>query len=184
MLCNKCHKNLATVRYAEVVDGQVTDINLCARCLAAHQEQTEDGFGLATGVPAPGWGTGSSLESEIMDAEISCASCGMRVSSVLVTGKVGCMVCYREFADRLEPLLEGIHIGMRHHGKMPVMDDMRTRLRSDLQSKRALLRSAVGAENYEEAIELRDEIKRLEDELGPFQEPCIDETSPLEKTNT
>ena len=66
--------------------------------------------------------------------------------------------------------MEGIHYGMRHRGKMPVLDDKRTMLRAGLQTKRTLLRSAVGRENYEEAISLRDEIRALEIELGTVEQ--------------
>ena len=170
MLCNKCHKNLATVRYAEVVDGKVTDIHLCPKCLSIHQDESASGFRLSGDLPGHNIDSSSSLETEIKEAVSSCNACGMKLEAVLLTGRVGCPVCYKHFADQLEPLLEGIHIGMRHRGKMPVMDDKRTQLRSDLQTKRALLRSAVGAENYEEAIRLRDEIKALENELGLFEQ--------------
>jgi protein-arginine kinase activator protein McsA len=46
------------------------------------------------------------------------------------------------------------------------MDDARARLRADLQTKRALLRSVLRAENYEEAARLRDEIQSLETGLN------------------
>jgi len=39
-------------------------------------------------------------------------------------------------------------------------------LRAELQGKRALLRSALKLENYEEAATLRDNVRSLEDELG------------------
>ena len=41
-------------------------------------------------------------------------------------------------------------------------DDARARVRSELQSKRALLKTALNLENYEEAASLRDEIRSLE----------------------
>jgi protein arginine kinase activator len=70
------------------------------------------------------------------------------------------------FAADLEPVLMGMHGATRHLGKVPQADDAGARARSDLQAKRALLRSALETEDYEEAAALRDTIHSLEVELG------------------
>ena len=75
---------------------------------------------------------------------------------------VGCADCYDAFAEELDTILMDIHAGLTHTGKIPHLDDSRTRVRADLQTKRALLKSSLGAERYEEAAVLRDEIKQLE----------------------
>ena len=46
------------------------------------------------------------------------------------------------------------------------MNNARERVRSELVSKRALLKTALNMENYEEAAALRDEIKVLETGLS------------------
>ena len=62
--------------------------------------------------------------------------------------------------------MEGLHIGLAHRGKSLAMrDDARAQIRADLQAKRALLKSALQMENYEEAAALRDGIQRLEADL-------------------
>jgi protein-arginine kinase activator protein McsA len=63
-------------------------------------------------------------------------------------------------------MLTALHGNTQHAGKTSKMDDMRTRLRADLQTKRALLRSALETERYEEAAALRDGIRELETVLG------------------
>ena len=82
------------------------------------------------------------------------------------TGKVGCTTCYETFPAELESLLEGIHIALIHRGKVPHLDDARARSRAELQTKRALLKTALNVENYEEAATLRDHIRALETGLG------------------
>ena len=167
MLCEKCHKSLATVRYAEVVDGKVKDLNLCADCLAAHQE--EAGLGFEFSKPGAALSRREALARAAHGAsgrlKESCKGCGQELAQVLESGEVGCSGCYETFAEQIGAMLEGLHVGSGHRGKAPQVDDARARVRTDLQTKRTLLRSAVGTENYEEAAHLRDEIRVLEREL-------------------
>ncbi len=167
MLCEKCHKNLATVRYAEVVDGKVKDLNLCPECLAKHQKEAVVGFELAKPGPVPSRRQAASKREHRADlVRERCKSCGQTLGQVLESGKVGCSTCYETFAEQVESILEGLHMGMRHRGKVPHVDDSRARVRAGLQTKRALLRGALRTEDYEEAAHLRDEIRVLEKELG------------------
>lgn len=166
MLCQKCHKNLATVRYAEVVDGKVSDLHLCQECLAVRQETPGAGFELSGPVPASKAAKTVPAERTRPKAPRSCPTCGTSVARVLDSGRVGCSECYRLFADDIEPILVGLHGDVVHSGKTPRMDDARVRLHADLQTKRTLLRSAIQAESYEEAASLRDDIRQLETILG------------------
>jgi protein arginine kinase activator len=167
MLCQKCHKNLATVRYAEVVSGKVTDLHLCADCLAKHQETASAGFELsgpvASARPRPAV---ARLEPSRTKSRRICKACGTSLAAAIETGRVGCSVCYTTFADELDALLEPLHGHAHHLGKRPHIDDMRVSLRATLQTKRALLRTAIQSERYEEAAELRDSIRKIETELG------------------
>ena len=165
MLCQKCHKNLATVRYAEVVSGKVTDLHLCQDCLAKQQDAGA-GFGLGGPTPAAKVPASARLDRGQFKSPRKCKSCGAQLVKILDVGKVGCSACYITFAGELEPLLSGLHGGTDHQGKAPRMNDMRARLQEDLQNKRVVLRSAVQSESYEEAAMLRDEIRQLETVLG------------------
>lgn len=167
MLCQRCHKNLATVRYAEVIEGKVTDLHLCQDCLAKHREGVLTGFELSGSAPAPKRSKAVRAGPERLVGERGCKSCGIRLKEVLKSGRVGCSVCYESFAEQLTSLLRGIHTAMRHRGKVPHLDDARERVRVELKTRRALLRSALKMENYEEAAVLRDEIKDLETQFGP-----------------
>lgn len=167
MLCQKCHKNLATVRYAEVVDGKVTDVHLCSECMMKHQEEAATGFNLSGPAPSPRHAAleGQRVGGEQEDAAAQhrmCSACGAQLKYVLQTGEVGCPQCYENFAEQLEPVLRAAHTALRHRGRVPYRSDAREALRAELQTKRALLRTALKMENYEEAAELRDEIKKLD----------------------
>ncbi len=166
MLCARCHKNLATVRYAEVVDGKVTDIHLCAECLSVQQDASASGFELSGPVPAAKAGSRSHVLRPRPRISRTCKSCGAKLLMVLESGKMGCTNCYEHFSADVEPMLAALHGSTQHVGKASKMGDVRTRMRSDLQTKRALLRSALEMERYEEAAALRDGIRELETVLG------------------
>lgn len=162
MLCQKCHKSLATVRYAEVVDGRVTEQHLCPQCLAVHQQQSEPGFALPGAVPVTKRRGVRQTARETLRTRRVCPSCGMPMRQLLDDGKVGCITCYTAFGQQIESILEGLHVSLQHKGKIARYEDSRARLRADLQGKRALLRSVLRMEHYEEAAKLRDEIRELE----------------------
>jgi protein arginine kinase activator len=165
MLCQKCHKNLATIRYAEVVDGKVTDLNVCPTCLSKLQNATSGGFELAPSVPSPKRAALRESAEKTATAVV-CRECGTELQQALKTNRVGCRSCYGRFAEPLDTVLRNLHGGLRHRGKVPRVDDSRERVRAQIQSKRALLRSSLKMENYEAAAILRDEIRSLEEELG------------------
>ena len=164
MLCQKCQKNLATVRYAEVVAGKVTEQQLCADCLAKQQDDPSPGFELSGPTPGSAPPPKRSQGRPASKTPRLCKACGMPLSKVDDTGKMGCVACYTNFAEDLAPLLASLHGGARHQGKKfwQQTDDIRARLGTDLQTKRTLLRSTLETENYEEAAKLRDEIQQLE----------------------
>lgn len=166
MLCQKCHKNLATMRYAEVVDGQVVEQQLCPECLNILQGAEAVGFNF-TGPPAvvrkP---SASSVVREAVESQRTCPTCGIAWSQVLESGRTGCPTCYETFGSQVESELERIQPSLLHKGKVNRLDDSRARLRAELQTKRGLLRQMLKAENYEEAASLRDAIRTLESGLS------------------
>lgn len=167
MLCQKCHKNAASVRYAEVVDGRVTDIHLCQECLANHQNETQTGFKLSDPVPSLKKAVAARFAERANEPQGSCSACDTELKTVLQTGNVGCSVCYDSFTeDQLRPVMEDVHVGLLHRGKMPNVNDARVNLRGLLQTKRGLLKTTLDMEKYEEAASLRDEIRELEMGLG------------------
>jgi protein arginine kinase activator len=166
MLCQKCHKNLATVRYAEVIDGQVKELHMCSACINEHHAEEASGFALSGDAPAPRRNVRRRKQSETLTANVECQSCGSESKQIAQESIVGCAVCYDTFGDELENLVRERHAALIHRGKAPNRDDQREKVRVELQTKRALLRSALRSERYEEAASLRDVIKALEQKAG------------------
>ncbi|MBX7259185.1 MAG: hypothetical protein K1Y02_22675 [Candidatus Hydrogenedentes bacterium] len=165
MLCQRCHKNIATVRYAEVVDGKVAEQHVCSDCMAKQQDIAASGFELAGAAPTPKKQKAAPPATDTVVSHKACRTCGAELKDVMQDGRVGCAVCYESFGDHLDSILRGMHTSLRHRGKAPRMDDQRELLRAELQTKRALLRSSLKSENYEEAAKLRDAIRGIEEAL-------------------
>lgn len=164
MLCQKCHKSLATMRYAEVIGGKVSELQLCADCMNRMQEEVTSGFELsgASGSRGKKRAAATAAETEARVPNRVCRVCGADLKDAIQSGRVGCGACYDALGDSLEPLLRGFHVGLRHRGKEPHVTDERKLKRTELHSLRALLRSTLKSENYEEAAKLRDQIRDLE----------------------
>ncbi|MCF6284724.1 MAG: UvrB/UvrC motif-containing protein [Candidatus Hydrogenedentes bacterium] len=162
MICQKCHKRPGTIRYAEVVDGRVTDQFWCSECLAL-QRNGGEGFEISAVAPTrPTRNSIHSVVSRVVRAQQTCPECDTPLQEIFDTNRVGCVSCYDAFGNELTELLSRLHSRATHTGKSAHLTDARSQLRSDLRSKRSLLRSVLKAEDYEEAATLRDEIRALE----------------------
>jgi len=166
MICQRCHRSEAVIRYAEVVDGRVSHLMLCAACHAELVQGGSAGFEIAGKAPLRRARSLRSLSEDPGAALDACPGCGMEWHEILDRNRVGCARCYDHFASRLRTVLRDMHVGARHIGKRPRFDDSRERFRAELQTKRSLLRSALDTEDYEEAARLRDGIRELEEALG------------------
>ncbi len=172
MICERCHKRMATLKYTEVVKGNARLRNICAECMGQLGEDPSLGFEL-TGAPAariPVQGSGHFPAEELMKDQRECRGCGMPLDQAVTTGRVGCADCYTSFRDPLDAVIRAIHFSPEHRGKAPRSagseGDTRTQFREELRTKRALLRSALKLENFEEAAVLRDAIQGLETQLS------------------
>ena len=93
----------------------------------------------------------------MISAERKCPSCHMRSSDFRKTSRLGCATCYRTFAGELAPILEDMHRGDRHTGKVP-----RNAAVIREEELRLQLEEAVAAQRFEEAARIRDAIRELE----------------------
>ena len=79
-----------------------------------------------------------------------------------------CPRCYEAFRGELLPLLQRIHEAQAHTGRLPstsVPDDPEAAVERDeagLSDLRKRLEDAVRGERYEEAAQLRDDLRRAE----------------------
>lgn len=168
MLCEACNQNQATTHIKSVINGQLTEQNLCAACAAAR------GFGAAF---APfGADIGNliggmfSHTPDVRREDTVCPACGTTYHDIAKSGKIGCAGCYEIFRDRLEPMIQRIHGTTLHKGKRPGGAALRVQSgtrelqppETKLQKKKRLMQKAILEQDFEAAAVLRDEIKELE----------------------
>ncbi len=161
MLCQKCGQNTATTHIKTVINGIVSELNLCGYC-AAKEGYTGFSKGSISNMLASMLGQTMKTGSKI--PEKSCSCCGMSFSGIAESGKVGCSNCYKEFKGELMPYLKRIHGSTKHNGKIPgtkklvVVND-----ENNVATLKAKLAELVAAENYEEAAVIRDRIRKEEE---------------------
>ena len=116
MLCDKCGKNNATTHIKQIINGVVTERNLCSSC-AAEEGYSKFPHGGLADMLASMFGDISGLGIE--SNETRCPVCGSRFSDIAETGKAGCAECYKTFYSELLPYLKRVHGSVKHVGKVP-----------------------------------------------------------------
>ncbi|MFA7693776.1 MAG: hypothetical protein GX117_04580 [Candidatus Hydrogenedentes bacterium] len=161
MMCNFCKKNLASVKFTEVVDGKAIRHALCPDCYKAFQEGTAS-FSFPIPKPESSGGGGKAEVNIDRSGQTKCPGCGLMAAFLLELGQAGCPTCFTAFEKEIDAMLQEIQPETSYRGKVFKCDDDRVRLSKDIREKRVLLRQMVKEENYEEAARLRDEIARME----------------------
>lgn len=158
MKCNKCPK-VATLHITEVVgEEQVEEHHLCEDC--AQKYLYEPGSNGAKGKTAA---IEEVEEIGIGQMGRECPVCGMKFVDFRNSGRLGCPHDYEAFREDLIPLLENIHGDTRHCGKSPRRLPEVRQTQSELVQLRKQLSQAIHKEAYEEAAQLRDQIRQLEE---------------------
>ncbi len=156
LLCDKCGKNTATTHIRSVINGVVTEKNLCSHCAAI------EGYGNANNN-----NLSQMLFSMFDDTHKSkttatrCECCGTTFNDIAQSGKCGCPDCYKTFYRQLLPYIKRVHGSTHHIGK--TLDNTNCVKNDDtVDQLRNQLKQLIGEEKYEEAAIVRDKIKDLE----------------------
>ena len=164
MQCQICNKNEATIHLTEITDGQRTEMHMCEHCAA------QQGITIKSQMPLNEL-LSSLLASQPSDdelfsfseKELSCPHCGITLQQFRKDAVLGCPNDYEVFEKSLTPLIQKAHDGhLAHCGKVPSKIPRDTKKQIKLLNLRQQLDTAVHAEDYERAAELRDQIKQIE----------------------
>jgi protein arginine kinase activator len=161
MLCTICKEKPATVHLTQIVGDKMQKLDLCEDCAKTKGINDPTSFGLADLDLVLGLGASQQLEQAAGGVELKCPRCGFTQADFKKSGRLGCPECYVTFAEGLRGLLKTMHKGTRHTGKAP--EALRaTRENADrMKLLQAKLAKAIKDENYEQAAQVRDEIKQL-----------------------
>ena len=154
--CSICNKE-ATVHLTQIVNNKIHKVDLCESCAQKKGVTDPEGFSLADMlsktplVPASG------------EEQVVCPSCGQRSEDFRRTGRLGCSDCFEVFKSLVLPVLEDMHAGTTHKGKVPTVALSRQSSKMQLESLQDALARAVSEEAYEEAAKFRDQIKAIKE---------------------
>ncbi|MCX7422405.1 MAG: UvrB/UvrC motif-containing protein [Planctomycetia bacterium] len=154
--CRRCSKP-ATLHITEIRKGEVQQLHLCEVCaqkyLAQGNPDSED--------------SSPDMNVEELEAsdELACPHCGITFRQFRSQGRLGCPHDYEVFETELNQLLENIHDGAQHCGKVPLQTGEANQDHFRLIKLRSELQVAVKDEAYEKAAALRDEIQQIESRI-------------------
>ena len=164
MLCHICQKNEATVHLTQIVGDQMQKVDLCESC--SREKGVGDSSGGALANLLLGLGGEEVPTPEKVGTDVACTECGYTQADFKKSGRLGCSACYETFAEPLESLLKTMHKGTHHTGKTPRDFKRKVDFSRKLEEMEDQLNVAVAEERFEDAAELRDQIKSLRQEMS------------------
>jgi len=150
--CSICDKE-ATVHLTQIVNNKIHKVDLCESCAQKKGVTDPEGFSLADLMSK------TPLTPTAGDLQAACSSCGQSSADFRRTGRLGCAVCYGVFKDLVIPVLDDMHAGTTHKGKVPYVALSRQSSQQQLIDLQQALSRAIADEAYEEAAKFRDQIK-------------------------
>jgi protein arginine kinase activator len=173
MKCQKCEKP-ATFHITELTGPQLQEVHLCEECARDYLTESEPSEAttpsvagmLAQQLKLGQMKVGQTTEDLARLDQKACPVCGITFYEFRQAGRLGCPHDYVCFAEELEPLIVNIHGETEHTGKRPKRCESGTDRRTELIRLRREMKEAVQQEQYERASELRDEIRKIEEQQG------------------
>ena len=157
--CDLCAKP-ATVHLTQIVNNKIHKVDLCEACAQAKGVTDPSGFSLSDLLMK------ASLNPE-PSGNLRCEACGLTQQDFKKTGRFGCPACYDAFAAVIDPILDNMHKGTTHVGKIPRRALERRSLYERLTKLETDLDQAIKSERYEDAARFRDEIHQVRQTVSP-----------------
>lgn len=177
MQCSNCGSRPATIHVTQVENNQSKTVHLCDECAAERGLPTESAA-QAAATPLVDFlaqmaktGAGSSGSGSSAPRG-PCPGCGITLAEFKRKERLGCADCYTHFAGALRGLLRRLHGATQHVGKgptpsapvrslAPIAALPAPAVAEDEDALRAKLGRAIDAEDYEQAAQLRDQLRAL-----------------------
>jgi protein arginine kinase activator len=168
MVCEECGRP-ATVHVTTIAGGQRQDHHLCENCarekgelefLPDPQKALETWIASLAGLAGQAQAT---VGSEVA-IDLSCPHCGQTFHEFAQTSQLGCEHCYKALATGLAPVIAHVQGTAPYHGKLPSKLEGAVRRQKDIRRLREALERHVAGEEYEEAAQVRDQLRALERE--------------------
>ena len=164
MQCCVCKEREAKVHLTQIVGDKMQKVDLCEEC--AKQKGVNDPAGFSLADLLLGLGASQEMEQAAGSSDLKCPHCGFTHADFKKAGRLGCSECYVTFAEGLEGLLKSMHKGIKHTGKVPPSLQQTRDLSDKLKSLQKKLDKAVAEEDFEQAAQVRDEIKATKEKMA------------------
>jgi protein arginine kinase activator len=167
MLCQDCNKREANIHLTQIVNNEKIVLNLCKICAEKrgfHSPFQQVPFPLAefvTGMVGP---SKESLSEKGEKGELhdkKCPNCGLTFSEFGRIGRLGCARCYQAFRPELTEILRKIHGSADHSGHSVIQPSEDIQPLREEKRLRDELRRAIESEDFEQAANIRDQIRNL-----------------------
>ena len=166
MICDRCGKREATIKYVQIINGNKQELHLCSNC---GREVGVSDFNMPLDLSGFFGELFSNYDMQVLSKKqnIVCENCGTNFEDFLNTGKLGCANCYKVFEKKLSPILKRIQGSNEYLGnssqdttieKIDKSENEKDKKIKNLEEK---LKKCIKEENYEEAAKIRDELKIL-----------------------
>ena len=165
MKCQKCEKP-ATFHITDLTGDELLALHLCPDCAKMYLQNDEGTLEAPTisGVLQKQLSLEQTAEElKELDSR-ECPVCGISFYEFRQAGRLGCPHDYVFFASELEPLLINVHGDDQHVGKQPKRGAYNAESQTELIRLRREMKEVVEQEDYEKAMELRDQIRKIEEE--------------------
>lgn len=171
MTCDECGQKPASLHFTKIINGEKTEMHLCETCAQDKGEVFNGGnehfsihhlFSDFLNLEKP---PSSPLDSATTKQQIRCENCGLTYRQFSKSGRFGCSDCYSYFNHRLNSLFRRIHGNTEHSGKVPERSGGEIKVRKELDHLKRELQMKIHMEEFEEAAEVRDRIRDLENQM-------------------
>ncbi len=188
MLCQKCNKNEANVKYTEIINGEKKEMMLCEEC---SNELGLNNINFNMPIDFSSF-FGGLLEEDDYNSpefmplfqkvkELKCDNCNMTYDEFVNHGKFGCPECYDVFSSKIDSILKRLHGNNKYLGRKALnsslnKDETNSNLKTNtdfnektnkndnkLEKLQKDLKKAIADERYEDAAKIRDEIIKKRD---------------------
>src|SRR5271170_5584784 len=162
-MCSVCKEKPATLFFTKISsDNKKLNLDLCDACAKAKGVDDDPlSFLVPDSDVVLGLGAAQEITQTTGGVDLKCPRCGFSQADFKKSGRLGCPECYQVFAEGLAGLLKTMHKGTRHTGKTPEALRQSRDTAERLKSLNKKLAKAIESEDFEQAANLRDELKDL-----------------------
>jgi len=168
MKCQQCEKP-ATFHITDLSGDELLALHLCPECAKHYLHEDAPETPDASAPPSSITGiiqqqlTLEQTAEDLKELDTKeCPICGVTFYEFRQSGRLGCPHDYDVFGSELEQLLINVHGAGQHVGKQPKRNPSATEVQTQVIRLRRDLQEAIEREDYENASEIRDQIRDIE----------------------